>query len=237
MLVSVSLAPYYTVMPRTTRLAPETLPTESLLPSQRALFEVKLPFQDSTNRLSLAAREKLAEFFSYEVQLLSDEAAKKWDWDEIDHAENRSRLQFTARSLSSGRYYAKSRIIDRSSGVDPYGEHQTDPPRFFTPEGFVEDPIGDFQQRLLLIEMAAPYMRSVSLFGLYTNNISAQPPRWEYVSRNEKAGGRFPTMDMLPNLYRSDPYFMHAVPDTIQSEELADSVVARAADIVQQFED
>jgi hypothetical protein len=222
-------------MKHANRLHPEVLETERLLPSQRELLELQLPSPHSFNVLSRGARAKLAEFFSYEVHLLFDEVSEERGWDELDHRENRSDLEHTALALSNDYHGVSARIIDTNSTVSPYGEHQTTPPQFFTPEGIVVDPIGDFQQKLLLIELS-PRMgmgQSETVFGLYTNNLAAQPPRWEYVSRSYGKRGGLPTMDMLPNHFRSDPYFMHLVPDAIQSEELADAVVAQARAVVQ----
>lgn len=223
-------------MKHANRLHPEVLETERLLPSQRALLELQLPHPSLLNRLSTAAKEKLAEFFSYEVQLLLDETRDEREWDEVDHRQNRSDLERIALALSGGYYEASARTRDGHntySHFEPYGEQQTVPPQFFTPEGFVVDPIGDFQQKLLLIETSPPTGESAALFGLYTNNLTAQPPRWEYISRSHRRRGGLPTMDMLPNHYRSDPYFFHLVPDVIRSEELANAVVAQARAVVQ----
>jgi hypothetical protein len=106
--------------------------------------------------------------------------------------------------------------------------------RYFTPEGYVYDPPEGFRQRLTTLRMKNTdifvedryFNFSVSGFlALYTNNLSAQPPRWEYRS------GDGTVSDMLPGR-PSDPYHFHLRPCLVPNEVLAQSVVGSLSRVI-----
>jgi len=97
---------------------------------------------------------------------------------------------------------------------------------YFTPQGWAIDPIGTVQQKAIQIDInrkslfAEDAYFNFSTKGhlyLYTDNLSAELPFWEYHSR-------YNNPDILPSS-RHEPYYMHAVPPRFSSEELALSAI------------
>jgi len=122
-------------------------------------------------------------------------------------------------------------------GFDPerylrMGSRPTHDPRagYFTPQGLVFEPIGDFQQKVVALDInrkslfAEDGYFNFSTQGhlfLYTDNLSAEPPFWEYHDRDTPP-------DMFPSGH-PNPYFFHAIPPRFVSEDLAFSAVESLA--------
>lgn len=102
---------------------------------------------------------------------------------------------------------------------------------YFTPQGLVHEPVGDFQQKVVVVDVdrkslfAEDAYFNFSTQGhlyLYTDNLSAEPPFWEYHEQDTPP-------DMFPSWRSYEPYFFHAVPPRFLSEELAFATVESLA--------
>lgn len=123
-------------------------------------------------------------------------------------------------------------------GYDPerylrMGSRPTYDPRYgyFTPQGLVHEPVGDFQQKVVVVDVdrkslfAEDDYFNLSTQGhlyLYTDNLSAETPFWEYHEQDTPP-------DMFPSGRSYEPYFFHAVPPRFVSEDLALSTVESLA--------
>jgi hypothetical protein len=123
-------------------------------------------------------------------------------------------------------------------GYDPerylrMGSRPTHDPRYgyFTPQGLVHEPVGEFQQKVVTIDVDHKSLFvednyfNFSTQGhlyLYTDNLSAEPPFWEYHEQDAPP-------DMFPSGRSYEPYFFHAVPPRFVSENLALATVESLA--------
>lgn len=109
--------------------------------------------------------------------------------------------------------------------------------RYFTPEGVVDNPSGDFQEKTVLITAVDGDYRG-GVLGLYTNNLSASVPRWEYAKSypNNNGLGYHALSDILPSRRLRDPYYMQLVPRSIPSEDIARRAVGLVDSILRDKE-
>jgi hypothetical protein len=118
---------------------------------------------------------------------------------------------------------------ERYSGM---GRLQTYDPRFgyFTPQGLVFNPSDDFKQKVVTVDIDRKSLfaednyfnfSSEAHLYLYTDNLSVEPPFWEYHNRDTPP-------DMFPSRH-NEPYFFHAVPPRFIHEETAFAVVESLA--------
>jgi hypothetical protein len=101
----------------------------------------------------------------------------------------------------------------------------------YTPEGDVINPEGALRQKLIFFRMKG--MRGYiggsdeASFGLYTNNLAAQSPRWEYNDHDGSATDMFPH-----NALR--PHELNARPELTTNEHVAAEIAHRVARLFDQ---
>jgi hypothetical protein len=128
--------------------------------------------------------------------------------------------------------HVRATVQDNYETYDRYSERGAHDPKYgtFTPQGLVHNPPEDFQQKIIAIDMEnESYYAEDAYFNfsakghlfLYTDNLSAETPFWEY-SEHANITDIFPAR-------RYEPYFFHAVPKRIVGEDLAFSVVESLA--------
>lgn len=237
------------------RASPIVLSDDELLPSQRALFEI--PNNNERSRLLYPdAINALGEVLAYDVAHMVDQTHLESGRPLSEVRSLQDQLGMLAgkmlgydptRDPYEGFDRARVGITDTISVAvavkDGYGSdygydgkpgNGNGRRRYFTPEGYVDNPAEGFRQRLITLRMKHTdifaedgyFNFSVSGFlGLYTNNLSTQPPRWEYRS------GDGTRSDMLPGR-PSDPYFFHARPCLVPDEALARSVIGSLSQVI-----
>ena len=251
-------------MPRAEeRRSPEVLPTEALLPSQRALLALEAPHSRySFSGLSQNAVNQLGELFAYELTMTLD-AHLSARIEANNSGDTRYRdQQLHALGTLAGTLMEYDRFADPYEGMTEYqrnscrieeslrvkatvqdgydperylrmGSRPTYDPRYgyFTPQGLVHEPVGEFQQKVVIVDVdrkslfAEDAYFNFSTQGhlyLYTDNLSAEPPFWEYHEQDTPP-------DMFPSWRSYEPYFFHAVPPRFLSEELAFATVESLA--------
>lgn len=238
------------------RQSPAALPSEELLPSQRALLALEQPYQRySFSGLSDTAVNQFGEFLAYDLSLVQDQ-------DSIARGEERSDREHLRRIHDLG--ILAHKLLRAGPGYDPYegfdrkgvkitdrtsvkatvqNDYTTQDPysklgsyrsenEVFTPQGFVRNPPEDFQQKIVAVDMKNEHIfieDAVFNFSdeghlyLYTDNLSAETPFWEFKDVDGIA-------DIYPARHR-EPYFFHAVPKRIVGEDLAMSVIESLARI------
>ncbi len=235
---------------------PKVIAEAELLPSQRALFAIEQPHgrrADATHYLSSQAIKNLGVVLTNEVIPMYEETRIEAGKDKEYYAQSQRHLSRMAEILSeydpfkdpyegydrglvriTDRVEARALILEDYSSWDGLDTSFNGNKTYFTPEGYVTNPLGDFRQKLILFRMKNTNLfaedahfnfSSSAMFGVYTNNLVAQTPRWEY---GESEGG---ASDMLPSSV-ARPYVMHARPHLIASEERADSVVDAVAQVI-----
>lgn len=238
------------------RRSPEALPDEALLPSQRALLEMPVPYS-RIERLGHKATNHLGEFLSYDLTVVHEEAQRKRvatkgpENSDYYRQEIHELSILSTRLLRSGPDYdpyegmdrTQVKIIDRTNAHvfvrDNYeqavGELSGYNPKYgtFTPQGLVYDPPEDFRQRIVVVNMENEHLFAEDAWFnfsekghlyLYTDNLSAEIPHWEYFSHSN-----------VPNTFpsrQSEPYFFHAVPARFTSDELALSAITQMTRIL-----
>jgi hypothetical protein len=227
------------------RTNPIVVPESELLPSQRALLSIEHPTAHKGpvgRRLSAQAINSLGVVLANEAVPMYEETRIESGKDASYYAESQRHLSRLAKILCEydpgkdpyegydrGFVTITDRVEASVSVIDDYGDWvgPYTSKQYFTPEGYVTDPVGDFRQKLVLFRMKNTHLfaednyfnfSTSGMFGLYTNNLATQTPRWEYGMSDDGVS------DMLPSS-TTNPYNMHARPHLIASEERADSVV------------
>lgn len=238
------------------RTEPTVVPDSDLLPSQRALLAIEqLGDQPRTapQYLSAQAINSLGVVLSDEVTPMLEETRIESGKDAEYYADVQRHLSRLARILYeydprkdpyegydrglvriTDRVEATVSVLDGYRSWDGLDTTFAGNTTYFTPEGYVTNPAGEFRQKLVMFRMKNTHLfaedayfnfSTSGMFSLYTNNLVAQTPRWEYQQSDDGAS------DMLPSS-SVRPYVMHARPHLIASEARADSVVAVAAALI-----
>lgn len=229
------------------RTNPTVVSDEALLASQRSLLEVK-DFDTAQPRFhhifSDEQKVQLGEVISLATALpRSAERSGQRD-DSFYTAMQRNMTDFAKQLLQHQLPYAEreQRVVDKSAHVhadvlvlSDYSPllYERVERRHYTPEGDVIDPDGELRQKLVFFRMKghSGYLggSDEASFGLYTNNLAAQPPFWEYNAHDGSVS------DLLPHnaMY---PYELQARPERMTDEALGYELVKRVSLLLSQVD-
>ncbi|MFZ1301701.1 MAG: hypothetical protein WAQ27_03995 [Candidatus Microsaccharimonas sp.] len=218
------------------RTNPLVLQDQELLPSQRSLLEI--PDRNSERPyfeyiFSDDTKVRLGEMLTDAMQLPAETIPTSGRDADFYAKMQRNMADFAKQLLQHGLPYARRepRGSDGSAYVQadvlvlsdyssmlfegPQGYH-------YTPEGDVIDPQGELRQKLVFFRMRGKqgYIGGSddASFALYTNNLIAQPPRWEYNDHNGSV------TDILPHSAYY-PHRLNARPELIPNERIAGEII------------
>ena len=220
------------------RHTPEVLSNDALLESQRILLELAAEAR-YLKPLSKMQTQALA-------TLLGDEVTETAG--DIEDQQKRERTQrqlwSSAHSLVGPRLHENSYTSFVEYVAQP-GYKQTQTPRLafsgqrvyegegiFTPNGIVFDPLDGLRQGVIQLNFNIQRSRSHgtelqrSHYRLYTDNLSATPPAWEFKMHTSAT-------DIMPAaVHNLNPHFMHDVPETFVNDERALTVIEKLGRII-----
>lgn len=219
-----------------TRINPEVLPNEALLPSQRALLDLSAP---TPQFLSPIHKERFKNLIENGI-IPSVKAAYEEDEGELSGYQS-EQLRFLSTiasdlvdpSVPVGAMITTYDNYNRApmTGGGSYGTYSADLEKTFTPEGFIAEPGESFRQKIAILALAHYSRFGQSTYStrrdfvLYTDNLSSTKPFWDYVNESSPS-------DIFPSGREDDPYFFHAIPHRFANEDTAMFTVTSLAEII-----
>ena len=219
-----------------TRINPEVLPNEALLPSQRALLDFSAP---TPQFLSPTHKERFKNLIENGIVPSLKTAYEKDDGELSGYQRDQIRFFSTIASdlidpsVSAGAMITTYDSYNRApmTGGGSYGTYSAGLEKTFTPEGLIAEAGESFRQKIAILALARYSRFGQSTYStrrdfvLYTDNLSSTTPFWDYVDENSPS-------DIFPSARQDDPYFFHAIPHRFANEDTAMFTVTSLAEII-----